>query len=946
MRDADDFAALYEREAETVLLFVTRRTLDAEVALDITAETFAQAFRGRRAFRGTTEPEERAWLFTIARRQIGRYLRRGHVERGALQALGVDVPVAHEDDLRAIEEAAELAALRGALTSELERRRPARGAAPADRGGAVLRGGRADARDLRADGPRAGVARAAGPGECARRAAHRRAGMKPPILDELGRELVRAARASEGGAARDGAFARAPRAFLIGLLALLGLAAAAAAASVIIGRGDPIAPARERDVPVELRPVQASARLNGLAVADPDGGPAWDVRTSRSRTGAVCAAVGQVLDGELGLVGLDRRFRALPPGAADTCSTPQRRGAILAGARGFRGGGRLGALTVVNGVASASVRHATAIAGGRAVRMRLGPGNAFLAVFKGLPEEVRPRLVLRDAAGRETTLRFADKGEFIAADPDGGTPWALHYPRSTTGLRCVAARRERGPRPALPASVFNIIQPSLPPRCGRPARAFVAIARFVPREQTIGEAFWWGLHPARTVVWGAAPAGGGAVVLHGAGPPRRLNVDARRRGFLAILDGRVDPRALRVTAGGRAAAMPVGTNGQRFARVPVPAWRSVAAVARSLPKPPEPFAPDARGVATSRRASDPTGGPGWALRTWTSRIHQRGRGNLGLRWYTVGIERGEQLLEPRPGGGTRVIRAGEDAGCIDDRSLSRRPPPVQARTYVEDPDAPDPVATRVVVAGLLGPRARSAQLLGAGAPRPLELGRFGTFLLVLGPEHAGADLRVRQVRADGTARTSAAKNLPLDCAARAGQSIRVADPDGGQSWTTGIGRLVNVFPGVDRTPSGTPCLYTGRLAGDRVGTVVEGATWLRYGAEAFNTRLRELERLRRPLELNLQGPGFGLSRPASGALSPAQVARRTLAGRTVVSGRAGKDVVTITLTTPRDVRTVRPGPGGVFIAVYDGAFYGGEVRAVAHLRDGSSFARTAPLGGP
>jgi RNA polymerase sigma-70 factor (ECF subfamily) len=83
MQDAEAFAALYEREAETVLLFVTRRTLDAEVALDITAETFAQAFTGRRSFRGTTEPEERAWLFTIARRQIGRYLGRSTAARCA-----------------------------------------------------------------------------------------------------------------------------------------------------------------------------------------------------------------------------------------------------------------------------------------------------------------------------------------------------------------------------------------------------------------------------------------------------------------------------------------------------------------------------------------------------------------------------------------------------------------------------------------------------------------------------------------------------------------------------------------------------------------------------------------------------------------------------------------------------------------------------------------------
>ena len=117
------FAEVYERESRMILAFVARRTLDAEVALDITAETFAQAFRGRRSFRGGTEVEQRAWLLTIARRQIGRYLRRGVVERRALERLGVNVPVAHEDDLREIEDAAQLAELRATLGAELDRLR-------------------------------------------------------------------------------------------------------------------------------------------------------------------------------------------------------------------------------------------------------------------------------------------------------------------------------------------------------------------------------------------------------------------------------------------------------------------------------------------------------------------------------------------------------------------------------------------------------------------------------------------------------------------------------------------------------------------------------------------------------------------------------------------------------------------------------------------------------
>jgi RNA polymerase sigma-70 factor, ECF subfamily len=63
----------------------------------------------------------RAWLFTVARRQVSRYLRRGRVERRALQRLGVRVPMLHEDDVAAIDERAGLGELRAALGVELAR---------------------------------------------------------------------------------------------------------------------------------------------------------------------------------------------------------------------------------------------------------------------------------------------------------------------------------------------------------------------------------------------------------------------------------------------------------------------------------------------------------------------------------------------------------------------------------------------------------------------------------------------------------------------------------------------------------------------------------------------------------------------------------------------------------------------------------------------------------
>lgn len=118
---AEGFVALYRRESELVLRFCARRVLDAETAVDLCAETFAQAFRGRSGFRGSSELEARAWLLTIARRQIARYLKKGVLDRRAREALGIQTPQLLEGEAEEIEHRMGLAPLRTALAEELER---------------------------------------------------------------------------------------------------------------------------------------------------------------------------------------------------------------------------------------------------------------------------------------------------------------------------------------------------------------------------------------------------------------------------------------------------------------------------------------------------------------------------------------------------------------------------------------------------------------------------------------------------------------------------------------------------------------------------------------------------------------------------------------------------------------------------------------------------------
>lgn len=121
MDDADAFSELYRREGESVLIFLTRRTWDGETALELTAETFALALRSWRKLGGLGPEQQRAWLFTVARRQLARYLRRATVERRAVQRLGMQIPQVDNDDLLLIERRAGLPELRRTVATELAR---------------------------------------------------------------------------------------------------------------------------------------------------------------------------------------------------------------------------------------------------------------------------------------------------------------------------------------------------------------------------------------------------------------------------------------------------------------------------------------------------------------------------------------------------------------------------------------------------------------------------------------------------------------------------------------------------------------------------------------------------------------------------------------------------------------------------------------------------------
>ena len=100
--DPDSFAVFYRRHVHALLGYFFRRTRDAELAADLTAETFAAALDGSHRFDERRGPAV-AWLYGIAHRQLGHALKRGAVEDRARRRLGMAPLMLTDERLERIE---------------------------------------------------------------------------------------------------------------------------------------------------------------------------------------------------------------------------------------------------------------------------------------------------------------------------------------------------------------------------------------------------------------------------------------------------------------------------------------------------------------------------------------------------------------------------------------------------------------------------------------------------------------------------------------------------------------------------------------------------------------------------------------------------------------------------------------------------------------------------
>ncbi|HEV7937464.1 MAG TPA: RNA polymerase sigma factor [Solirubrobacteraceae bacterium] len=122
-RDPRAFRELYHRWAERILAYFYARTLNAEVAADLLAETFAVAYERRRRFRDVGRPGG-AWLYGIAARELSHWFRHEDVHRRAIKRLGIAVPDLDEESIGRIEALVDLDARRTNLTAALSQISP------------------------------------------------------------------------------------------------------------------------------------------------------------------------------------------------------------------------------------------------------------------------------------------------------------------------------------------------------------------------------------------------------------------------------------------------------------------------------------------------------------------------------------------------------------------------------------------------------------------------------------------------------------------------------------------------------------------------------------------------------------------------------------------------------------------------------------------------------
>jgi RNA polymerase sigma factor (sigma-70 family) len=115
--DPQAFREIYERYAVWMRSWFQRQTGSEAVALDLTAETFAQAWRGVRRFRDLAEGSAAPWLFGIARNLLRQFHKHNRIETAARARLGLPIDWEGTEAYDAVDERLHASGLKPALNS-------------------------------------------------------------------------------------------------------------------------------------------------------------------------------------------------------------------------------------------------------------------------------------------------------------------------------------------------------------------------------------------------------------------------------------------------------------------------------------------------------------------------------------------------------------------------------------------------------------------------------------------------------------------------------------------------------------------------------------------------------------------------------------------------------------------------------------------------------------
>lgn len=349
-------------------------------------------------------------------------------------------------------------------------------------------------------------------------------------------------------------------------------------------------------------------------------------------------------------------------------------------------------------------------------------------------------------------------------------------------------------------------------------------------------------------------------------------------------------------------------------------------VATPTPQPtPEPL--KARDVKLARQVPDPEGGAPWVVRTFTASI-----GAKTFTCWELGRVQGDRVGWIDGHGAFTAHEPGIYAlpmPCATPEQLDRAKVKILRVTLVSYSPGRAPQPARTITWGPAAPDVTA--LAPADQPR-IEIPADRLVLQVQAGEAPG--LRKGTIElSDGT---SKAFDYSGDAPPRAGAESpvegtqRVAatapDPAGGEPW--GIV--------VQRGDKGGLCFdIPDRIVGTQVG-FIDRRLDLFYSVAGFRVACGRLVPTRKdPLQMDTLISGGGPQGEDRG-----RIERRVLEGRIVYWGRVHPDVVSVTIKTPRDVRTLIPSKDfHMIVAVYDGLFPGGKATATAHVRNGKEVTR-------